>query len=199
MKLLIAIPSNRDWKSQFGMSLTRLVIHLLSIKKIEVEIIPMSGQSCLSGGRQSLLDAAVNNNFTHILFIDDDMGFSVDAFDFLISRDKDFVAANCVTKKSAQPVTLGKNKETIYSAGKAGVERIVYTGLAFALIKTEAIKNIPRPHFEVRWYEELKGYLTEDYNFCYLLAKHGKELYIDHDAARHVVHIGDHGYQENFT
>lgn len=73
MNLYIAIPSNRDWKAQFGTSLIRLLSHLGLGPKIQIEVNPMRNISNLSWGRQVAVNESIAKKCTHLLFIDDDM------------------------------------------------------------------------------------------------------------------------------
>ena len=199
MKLLIGIPTNRDWKPLFALSLIDLVNHL-SKRGIE-SANGIFFSSCLSKSRQALVNEAIDGGYTHLLFIDDDMKFDAKAFDSLLSRDKDFVAPN-IALRNTKPVitnTMGIDKNNISSIGKTGIERILLTGLAFALIKTDAIKKILKPHFEVKWDTKTQNYVHEDEFFCNALKNTGTELYIDHDAARYIWHLGTDAQQENFS
>lgn len=167
---------------------------------MEVRVLPLQ-TSNLSRGRQHCLDLAIKDGYTHLLFIDDDMKFTNECFDLLLSRDKDFIAPNCVNADRI-PVTEDFDGSYIHSKDKTGIQQIARTGLAFALIKMDKIKNIPRPHFEVRWANNHEGkefYLPEDYYFCTKLTDHKIDLYIDHDAARKIVHIKKAFLQEDFT
>lgn len=201
MKLLIAIPSNRDWKERFGVSLVQLALHLTKFSDIEATLLPIRGTSLISLNRQRAIDEAVSGNFSHLLFLDDDMGFDVDAFDSLKSRNLAFVAANCVLRmedKNGRLYTGSYDNEgkMILSKGKTGIQRVAHTGLAFALIRVSAFKNIPKPHFEIRYEEKISSYLGEDIYFCHKLFRSGIELYIDHDASQSLCHIGSKEYKE---
>lgn len=199
MKLLVGIPTNRDWKLSFTTSVLELGFHLSRLN-IEANIRPFAS-SCLSQSRQSLLNMAIEKNFSHLLFIDDDMFFKMEALNHLLSRNKDFVAPN-IALRNTSPVrtnTVGANDTILTSVGKTGIEKIKLTGLAFTLINVEAIKKIPAPHFEVMWSNDINAYVHEDEYFCTTLRKHGIELYVDHDASRYIWHLGQDAQQEKFT
>lgn len=204
MKLLVGLPSNRDVKGDFAVSLFRLGIHL------ERKGIP-NGHAHVSGdivsARQIIVDAAQveENGFTHLLFIDDDMRFNPEAFDYLASRDVDFVGANCLIRKAVVnhiPTATAKSGR-VFSAGKTGIEEIEHMGLAFNLIKVEALRKMQHPHFNFAW-ASVEGsseqvLLREDHYFCHMLRQSGMKVHVDHDAARHVWHMGSIPLRENFT
>ena len=198
MKLLIGVPSNRDWKSSFGRSMVGLAVHIAQ-QNIDCDVSFKKHVSLLPSGRQQILDEALDGNFTHLLFVDDDTDFNIKAFDLLASRDKDMVSANMTQKQIPAVPTSRIAGRRISSTGKTGIEKVDETGFGFCLIKLEALKNIPKPHFEIRWNKDNSQYQPEDFYFCGLLKQNGKEIYADHDAARYVRHIGNFAYQETFS
>lgn len=200
MKLLVAVPSNRPWQAHFGISLLRLAVHLNGCSYLEdVDIRPWLGVSLLPVGRQLAVDTAIAEEFTHLLFVDDDMGFDPSVFESLRSHKKDFIAANYMSKgPNGKPVAAGMDGEVLPSKGKTGIEQILQIGLGCALVAVEPLKTIPKPHFEVPYVEDKAAYMGEDAYFCRLLTHFGVEMFVDHDATRKVVHIGDYPYQEDF-
>lgn len=198
MKLLIAIPTNRTWEPDFGNSLIRLIIHT-SNKGIATTIHSLQGVSNIARGRQTALDLAFREGFTHLLFIDDDVWFDPKALDYLLSRQKAFVAANFVKKPSLEmiidgnfksmPVTKNRNGDLVYSKGRADIEKVDFTGLGFALINIQEIKKIPGPHFS-------GTDLSEDYAFCRKLSQNNIDIFIDHDATKLVAHVGRYPFSE---
>lgn len=196
---MIAIPSNRDPKHHFQTSLLKLVM-FLQAAKVDFAINPEHNISNLVYGRQAMLNKGLNEGYSHLLFIDNDMYFESGAFDFMQSRKKDFIAANCVPKPDVEfafktpeysltPVSKDFDDNYVLSKGKTGTEKVASTGLAFALIKLDAIRKIPAPHFRMDEY-------GEDRNFCSLLRENNIDVFIDHDATKHVAHIGDHPFRE---
>jgi hypothetical protein len=204
MKLLVAIPSNRDWKVAFGQSLLGLAAHVFKLG-IETLFLPSINVSLLPLARQAYLNRAIEEDFTHLLFIDDDMKFSTEAFDFLISRNVDIVAANYTRKDNEDEfkgvplkTTASKDGMLLFSNNKSGCEKVDSCGFGFCLIKIDSIKKIPEPHFEIVWDKVEKRYIGEDTRFCEILNEHNIDIHIDHDASRHVSHIGDYFFHEKY-
>ena len=198
LRLFVATPSCRPWAAEYGNSMVNLSSHFaLKWERKEIDSIWISSQvaSLLPLGREILLDAATKLGATHILFIDDDTSFRPECVDSLISRDLDYVACNMVRKKF--PITTtsyGKDGLPVSSVGKTGVEEVHHVGLGMTLIKMDAIKDIPCPHFEIKWLEDQCTYQGEDMYFCDKLRAAGIKLYVDHDASQLVSHIGDFMY-----
>lgn len=202
MKLLVASPSNRDICPSFMVAMMNLHLRLHAIgvngKKCEVIMHLLANSSLLSAARQNALDAAIKENCTHLLMLDDDMVFPSDVVDKLTVHDLDFVAANYVSKgPTGKPTAVGLDGK-IYSCGKTGIEEVGWVGLGCCLLKlTDEIKAIPRPHFEVMWLEETSSYLGEDYYFCEKLRHNGIKLHVDHDVSQEIGHVGDYKFTES--
>lgn len=194
MRLYIAIPSCRDWKPQFGASLCALVAKL-SKDGVDFTMNAMMGTSVLPKARQMALDHAIETGYTHVLFLDDDMAFSSDLFDRLVSHKKDIVAAN-YSNKSLQrnPQSHGVDGKPLSSTGKIGIEEAGWVGFGAILIDLSAIKDIPKPWFSTVWVEERNSFIGEDYFFCGKVRSHYVRIYVDHDVK--VSHVGDFLYRE---
>lgn len=189
MKLLIAIPSARDWEYKFGHHLSELLFYL-GKKGIDAKVYSLK-YPLLSENRQRALQEAIKQKASHLLFLDDDMTFPPKAFEFMLSRNLDVVVANYAKKDSRLiPVAKDMNGKALFSMGKTGVEEISGCGLGFALLKTASFSNIDPPHFEILWNEKFKVYQSEDVYFFQKLRDHGVKIYVDHDASMLITHAG---------
>lgn len=194
MRLYIAIPSCRDWKPQFGASICGLVV-AVARAGINFTMNAMTGTSVLPKARQMAMEHAIENGYTHILFLDDDMAFSSDLFDKLSAHQKQIVAANYSNKSVMRnPQTHGVDGQPLSSIEKTGLEEAGWVGFGAILIELEAIKDLPKPWFETRWMPERNAFIGEDYYFCGHARTHGIKIYVDHDAK--VAHMGDFAYRE---
>lgn len=200
MKILISFPTNRDWKPVFGCSLVGLIAHLYK-GGIDHKIVPWLNCSNIAKGRNEICEYLLSESFSHLLTIDDDMGFDAPAFDLMLSRNTDFVAANYLKRISyrslkiankTSSVAIGIDGKPIYSSKRTGIEEVSSIGFGFVLMKSKCLENLKKPYFR------MTPYLNEDAYFCNLLRKGGIIPYVDHDASRHVVHICDSHLQENF-
>ena len=167
--------------------------------KLQIQTSVMAKRSTITQGRKSIIEHAIKNEYSHILFLDDDMAFTSEAFKSLRARDCSIISANAVTRPNIQKTALeslplitakDKNKKAIPSQNKTGIEPVSYIGLAFTLLRVEDIKKIPKPWFV------LTEDVTEDYYFCKKAIESGLEIYVDHDATKHVAHVGDFPFSE---
>lgn len=197
MKLLIAIPSCRDWKVGFGSALVGLV-HKSALEGLDFTVHIMQGASVIPRARQLAVEMAVKHDFTHLLFLDDDMVFPPSLIDQLKSGDHDVVGVNYVRKdaKNPSPLTHGINGNAVSSVDKVGVQEVGWIGFGAVLIKVAAVKDIPSPLFEQRWMDDRKDFIGEDFYFCGKVRAHGIKIHVDHDASQEVSHIGDYAFGE---
>jgi hypothetical protein len=94
--------------------------------------------SGISANRERLVVDALNTECTHILFIDDDMGFTPNALHILASRRQKIVGCNYPMRGTTPTFTaLALDKKTRIYTGKesTGLEPCFYTGFGFCLIE----------------------------------------------------------------
>lgn len=205
--LFIAIPSCRDWKAHFGMSLVGLLSDLHSRQQPHM-VEALMGSSLLPAARQRAIERALDAQASHILMLDDDMVFTPRAFWSLagwhsVLRDSAqpsppcLIAANYISKgPGGAPVAVDLKGERISSLDKPGIEKVGTIGLGFALLDLAALEKIALPWFEVSWVDDKGFHMGEDAYFCKLLAHSGIPVLVDHAASAHIGHVGDHVYSE---
>lgn len=198
ISLYVAIPTVRDWKPEFGVSmvgLTNKLGRMCAEKKLSGFYINNKMTSNLPKGRQLMLDHALSGGFTHILWIDDDTQFPADAVETLLNHDKPWMAVNiCRKKKKGGWIATYDGGAMVNSHEKTGIEQIGTMGLGMTLINLDAIRHVPKPHFEMRYFPDIGEYLGEDLYFLLKCRKAGVEVWTDHDVSKQVSHIGNYGY-----
>lgn len=201
VKLYISVASCRDWKPQFGASITGLFYHLFQnglngrLKAIDFKAAMQA--SCLSGAREIALREATERGFTHWLSLDDDMSFPMDIVERLLAHDKTVVAANYRRKDISKNVGVAcyEGAVPVDSSEKHGLEEVAFSAFGLSLIKIQEIKHIAEPHFEVVWNPATRTYWTEDMVFSAKLRTNGIKLWVDHDLSHDIQHIGDYAHQ----
>jgi hypothetical protein len=138
---------------------------------------------------------------THVLFIDDDMGFGANCLSLMLARREPIVIANYRRKTPPWAFTCrrmegDKAVEVPTGFGNHGLEEVSFGGFGFCLIEVGILRQLKKPRFLNRWIEHQQIISTEDYPF--FQAIHDANLakvYVDHDVSHYVAHIGDYAYK----
>lgn len=188
-KLAIAVISSGSIMHDYMLCL----IHMLKAMPYDFEII--GAKSCLvPKNRRVVAERFIESDCTHLLFIDADMYFPGELAEVLVSRDKPVVAVNCTNRIKPVRFHAMRNGKQVSSVGKTGIEEVDVIGTGVMLIKKEVFTQIAQPWFTLAWNEKLKREVSEDYWFCDQVRKAGMPVFIDHDLAQVVTHMGIHKY-----
>lgn len=198
MKILIGIPSARDWKGATGVSFALAFAELTHmIGKGNVEIYNQPSPN-LPNSREMMVMAAIEGGFDRLIFFDDDMYVPQNAFVRLIKHDKDVVGID-YSKKRLKPYETTAcadeegNYEKLYNC--IGMQKAGNMGFGAVCIKVDVLKQLDQPMFMPNWYPELKCYSTEDTPFFEQLREKGFTLWVDMDLSMKCKHIGDCHYE----
>jgi hypothetical protein len=129
----------------------------------------------------------------YALFLDSDMRFPSYLLEKLIAHDKDIVAYNYATRRlPVKTVAFSdfSTLECIYSHDRTGLEEVDAIGMGAMLIKTEVLRKLPQPWFNISWLPSGGIWVGEDIYFCKLAQAHGFKVLVDHDLSKDVKHIG---------
>lgn len=198
VSIVISVNCARDTKPQFTARLWHMGMwtfkHMSNLGTIDLHL--GANQSSLPASRQSHIDHALKSGYTHAFLCDDDQEFPKDTIIRLLSHQKPIVCANICQKTPYRisGVCLDDDGKRIDSTGRKGLEQISYGTLGCTLLDLSYVRNIPRPHFEVKWLESASRYMGEDHYFFQKLGLAGVEFWLDHDLSQEVYHIGDFPY-----
>ena len=190
MKLLIAIPTNDYMHYQFVECLTKLVKRL-DEDGIDYDI-AYQGATLVYVGRDKLANKAMNECYTHILWLDSDMIFTEDLLDDLMYSGKPFVTGiahsrraphvSCIFKEIWPKVDRWEGCEYPIQAFRIGG-----CGFACVLIDTDIVRNVYNKNgtafFPMRE-------LGEDLAFCKRATDMGYEIWAEPSVKLgHIGHI----------
>lgn len=199
--LAICVISNRDHAPDF----TRCLAHLctyMAVNPISERLDLKISKNCslLSVARQHMLDECRAEGFSHMLMLDDDMVFPPYLAHQLASHKKRCIGVNSLRKNPDYLHYTAKTVEGAWleSKGKTGLAEVGTVGLAMFLLDLDAVRKIPKPHFEVRWNEAGQFYSGEDMYFCRKLTGAGEKIWIDHDLSNQCGHVGSLVYTFDF-
>jgi hypothetical protein len=146
-------------------------------------------------GRQEVLDECLKDpTITHLLWLDDDMGFPKDALIRLLAHGRPIVGANYCTRIAPyQPTAIHTSDPPLRCmtvAGQTGLESVEAVGFGCLLTARKVFEALPQPCFET-FYDKAKGQWTgEDVGFCRAARAAGFPIYVDHDLSHQVLHCG---------
>jgi GT2 family glycosyltransferase len=162
--------------------------HFLGLTKPDgTLIITVHGQSPATS-RNTIAEQAINNDCTHVLFLDDDMIPPPDTLTKLLAHDKDIVSALYLLRTYPHyPAFFDEAFENgfcryafLEETRLAKLEKGVNAGLGAVLIKTDVFKNMEKPW--VRLGEIIKDGWCDDVGFFNRARAKGYDVYCDLNA-----------------
>jgi len=157
--------------------------------------------SGISTNRERLTrQALANPDTTHVLWIDDDMGFAADTLHLLARWRQPIVGCNYRTRSPPSEFTAlnaAENARIQTIADSTGLEEAAYTGFGFCLIERRVFEAVPEPRYPLLWSPTLGDYSTEDMPFFEKALAAGFKCYVDHDASKKIWHCGNLNYVWN--
>lgn len=187
MNLLVAIPTNDYMHFSFTDCLVRLV------EKLKDEGIDY--QVCIQGGtlvyvaRDKLAFKAIDEGFTHVLWLDADMIFSDDILDDLLFAGKSFVSAIYHGRREPHLSCLFDQiyPEIVrFDEYPSNTFKIAGCGFGCVLIATDILKAV-RVKFGTCFFPTME--LGEDLAFCQRVSECGYEMYAEPIKLGHIGHI----------
>ncbi len=158
--------------------------------------------------RMDLAVAALQQDATHILWVDSDMRFPKEALLRLLEHQKPVVGINYSTrtipptyvaiKRVARgPEDLGGYLATTEES--TGLEQVEAIGLGLCLMDIEVLVSlgdpVKRPWFGHEWREDIKQWVGEDVFFSQRIREAGYEIFVDHDLSKKCAHLGSLAYR----
>lgn len=133
-------------------------------------------------------------NYTHMLWLDDDIFFKPYQFQILLNLDQDIVSGIYKMVGGKYYATVKDWDEGLFLETGAfrflteediknykGLMDIVYTGFGFMLIKRGVFESLTYPWFKPKFYEigNCVDFCSEDVGFCKDIKEKGYKIYID--------------------
>ena len=189
MKLMIAGPTNDYVHADFVISLVKLTqeLHRKGISH-KVEILP---GTLVYIARNRLAQKAVNEHFTHVLWLDSDMVFNEQVVDDLMDCGKEFVCGAFVSRRPPYgPCVYSSIKQyEITKVEHFGKEpfRVDGCGFACVLTTTELLMAVMQRFGNCFTPTEYYG---EDLAFCWRVKNIGREIWCEPTVRPgHIAHI----------
>lgn len=142
--------------------------------------------------RNQLVDIAVQNGSSHLLFVDSDIQFPPTGIEDLLASNKDIIGGYYNTRRGNCPVRIKDADGRLVSPSPLPTEpfkcHVLPTG--FMLIDMEVFDKLHKPYFAVLTHAN--GTIGEDVYFCKQATDAGLELWCD--PRIHLGHVGKHIY-----
>lgn len=204
MKVMIGTPSAGIVHAAYASSLVGLCLHYLTHPVFGREKEPklmnmlMLIGSSIGENRDKIVNQAIKEDCSHVLFIDDDMGFDADCLNIALMRKMPIVLAN-YRRKSPTATFISRNVDNsdniVTTPEKDSLEECSFGGFGFCLIERQVLDAIPMPRF-LAVYDPTSGvYTTEDKPFYEAARAAGFPAFVDHRISKKVTHNGSYQYK----
>ena len=189
MKLLIGVPTTDFVHVEFLKSLTALIIRMKN-DKIDFKLHIEAG-TLVYCARDKIACEAINEGYTHVLWLDSDMVFTDDFFDTLAFSGKPFVAGIFHSRRKGYHSALFKNIDLNnlerFEEYPNTLFEIAGCGFAGVLIETQILRDVQLNYGTC--FLPMKQY-GEDIAFCKRAAELGYKMWAEPTAVMgHVGHI----------
>ena len=202
MKLLIGVPTTDYMHADFVRCLADLCLKLQS-DRVDFKLFINAG-SLAHVARDKIASKAINEEFTHVLWLDSDMVFTPELLDDLQFSGKPFVTAVCCSRRKPYVSCIFSNLDDINHLKRfedLPHEPFEVQGCGFAcvLMETEILRHVMMTE-KGTCFLPMKEY-GEDLAFCLRARRLGHKIYAD--PMVRVGHIGHDVYyypdaNENF-
>lgn len=190
-RLLIAVPTTDYMHAEFVRSLMKLTEHLQREGiRHETEIV---AGTLVYLARDKLACKVINEEFTHILFIDSDMVFDESIVETLRFSGKEFICGAFQSRRKPYGPCVYERLKPLEKIREYGLQpfRIEGCGMACTMISAEILKEVQNRYgtcFSPEIYDGVK--YGEDLAFCWRVKEIGKEMWCDPTArVGHIAHI----------
>ena len=188
-RVMIAVPCGTMVHTDFSASLALLVGYTTYVKPdIELPLFTVQG-TYLPRARAALVNAALERECTHLLWLDADMRFPKDALLRLLAHNVPLVGANYATRQMPiEPTAQGFEGEPVI--GGEGLVDVKYCGMGVMLTETAVFRKIGKPYFAIGYNRAADDYAGEDTFFCEAARRHGFRVQVDARLSEEVEHCG---------
>jgi hypothetical protein len=197
IRVAVSVPAQDTVAAGFAYDLARMMSATAARRPdIELRLHFLRG-TLLPQSRHELVLMALDQDCTHILFLDSDMAFPKDTLVRLLSHREPLVAANYAKRRQPiEPVAMTLAGDPLYvEPGVDGLVEAGAVGMGVMLVDLDVFKRIPAPWFQLGFHAKGGFYVGEDVYFCSLVREHGVPALIDNALSREVSHLGEMEYR----
>jgi hypothetical protein len=199
IRVMVAIPTAGTVCAGFALSLAGMVAHFAAQQvntlpdvKVTMQIRMLTSSNWITN-REKLGRMAIDEGFTHLMFLDDDMVFAPQVLEMLLGRRHPIVVTNYLIKSEppTEFVAVGLDGQRVATTEKStGLRELTYSGFGVSIIEVDVFRKTPQPWFAPDFNAEKSEYTTEDNPFFRRAREAGFPVYLDQDASKLVGHVG---------
>lgn len=202
-RLGLTLPTRQMVDIDFSISVYNLYQYMMKVKVPGFDGQTMAllnrRSSIIPKSRQELVQDAIKEKCTHVLFIDDDQIFPPNIAHRLVKWGKSVIGCNIATKAQGNSIPTARaapgpgewwGGHVITSKGKKGIERVWRLGFGVVMLDLRVFENLPLPWFNMEWRPAINDFCGEDWFFIELMEARGIPIWIDHGLSCEVGHIG---------
>lgn len=197
MRLMIAVPTTDYMHADFVKSLVALTGRLMK-NGIAVDTRIHAG-TLVYIARDKLAKAAVNEGFTHVLWLDSDMVFNDKVVDDLLFCQKEMVCGAFVSRRPPYGPCVYTSIATgdIRKVESFGAQPFRVAGCGFACVLTE-VELLKAVLLEYSTCFTPTDYYGEDLAFCWRAGQIGREIWCEPTVRPgHIAHVPVYAGQSN--
>ena len=187
MKLLIGVPTLDFLHFEFVRSLTDLIMRL-NREKVDFEVKFITG-TLVYAARDKIACHAINNGFTHVLWLDSDMVFQDSILDDLMFSGKDFVCGRFNARRKPFVSCQFSRLVPLERVEDYPTDTFEIAGCGFGCVLT-SVDILKKVQFQnSTCFLPMSGF-GEDIAFCIRAREIGVKIYCEPSAVvGHVAHI----------
>ena len=197
VRLRIAIPTNDYVHADFVVSLSKLQSEL-SRRHVAYDVEIIAG-TLVYYARNRLANKAINEHYTHVLWLDSDMVFNEQVVDDLMEVGKDMVCGAFVSRRPPYGpcVYTSIEKNHVTQVKDWGLKPFRVDGCGFATVLTSVdLLQAVTQKFGTCF--QPTDYYGEDLAFCWRVKQLGYEIWCEPTVrVGHIAHVPVYAGQEN--
>jgi hypothetical protein len=196
-RLLIAIPTTDYIPADFVKSLAKLQQEL-GRRGIAYDVEIQSG-TLVYIARNRLANKAINERYTHVLWIDSDMVFNEKVYEDLMDVEKEMVCGAFVSRRPPYGPCIYTSIEqnAIEKVKDFGIRPFRVDGCGFALVLTN-VELLQAVTQKFGTCFQPTDYYGEDLAFCWRVKQLGREIWCEPTVRPgHIAHVPVYAGQEN--
>lgn len=185
-KIMLGVPSHDDVKAAFAFSLAPIALDLAS-RGIACGAYNLNG-TCIEDSRNDIVEKALAENCTHIMWIDSDVKLPADLPRKLLERNLNIVGCTYRRRRGTYSFTHAELDGIDHTAP---LRRCAYLPGGCLLVNTRVYKTIG----DEGWYDRVKingdkGHWGEDIAFSFRAVQAGYDIWLDEEQSRRIAHVG---------